>query len=269
MQLFFLPNSHSLTRWLPALLITALLPQNPALPLSPGRRLSTISPEADFNDLDTANAFLTTSTGVIASLTTPAGENLNYAVSIPDGVPVLAKTNMFSSWQQPVGPSSLMETLQTTLNRLIASAKFNLGLPTPLAFVVGFTLMFLFVLGSLFSVFLLWRIEQKIAGGRIWGSPLRDGREGKTVTSNGREFVIRSRPVARITLRPRPRLSPKRGILSPSSSRSSSASSDSPCPKRVRWVDEESGCPICAESGGRKDVDLLRVGIDIEMEKAD
>ena len=97
------------------------------------------------------------------------------------------------------------------------------------------------------------------------------GREkDRRTKSNVRTFVIRSRPVTRVVLRPR--LSPVRGILSPASSRSvSSESEGSPCPrqKKVRWVDEEraGGCVVCQAGSGKNEVDLLGTGM--EMEKVD
>jgi len=137
--------------------------------------------------------------------------------------------------------------------RLIVSTRFNFGLPDPLAFLVGLTVMFLFVLSSLCSVFLLWHIARKV----VRNTPERE----RTMKNNGREFVIRSRPVTRVVLRPR-------SNLSLAERRSSGLSEGSPCPKRVRWVDEERGCPICmAESHAVKvDADLLDCGIEMEME---
>lgn len=136
----------------------------------------------------------------------------------------------------------------------------------PLAFLVRFSVLFLFVLSSLFSVFLLWEIARGVVRGWRWtGGGRGQGREG-------REFVIRSR----VVVKP----SPMRGILSPVGSRRSSlgeggsGSEGSPCPKRVRWVDEERGCAIFAESCRMRtdeDGDLAACGVDIdfdvEMEK--
>jgi hypothetical protein len=243
-----------------ALLLVALTSQALALPLSLGLRLSTISPELD---IDLTNPLGPPPTGaeIFGSLISSSGQNLNYAVSIPESIPesipVLSSSNMFSTYST-VGPASLLQTLQTMLDRLIVSTRFNFGLPAPLAFLVGFTVMFLFVLSSLFPVFLLWHIARKV----VRNTP---GRE-RTMKNNGREFVIRSRPITRVVLRPR-------SILSPAGSRISGSSEGSPCPKRVRWVDEERGCQMCmAESHAVKaDADLLDCGIEMEMEmeKAD
>ena len=56
-------------------------------------------------------------------------------------------------------PASLLTTMQTLLVRLQHHFQSNLhlDLPTPLAFLLSFTLSFLFVLSSVFMVFLLWR----------------------------------------------------------------------------------------------------------------
>jgi hypothetical protein len=89
------------------------------------------------------------------------------------------------------------------LDRLIVSARYDLGLPIALAFLVGFSVLFLFVLSSLFSVFLLWEIARGVVEGWRW----RKVREGK----EGTEFVIRSM----VVVRP----SPMKGILSPVGSR--------------------------------------------------
>lgn len=273
MQLHSARSRYLHVTWLRALLLTTLLPQILAHPLSLGCRLSTISPEFDFADLRITDAFGTTdvshntNTRIVGSLSIPPA-NLHYAITHPDKPPILSTTNMFfpaSQWvgSPPIGPSSLTATLQTMLDRLIVSARYTLGLPMPLAFLMGLGVMFLFVLSSLFSVLLLWEIARWVVRGRGM--------------KEEREFVIRSRVMVRAN--------PRKGILSPGSSRNPSANSEeaeSPCPKskRVKWVDEERGCVVCAEGcrareevGGDGDVAVVTCGVDFgrlsEMEKVD
>jgi hypothetical protein len=198
------PHTRQLT-----IALLLFLPQALAFPLPVSldlhRRLSITTPSILISNLDlpiTADNFNpTTALPTTINPERPKTTILATHSITTDDTPIPSNNNMFlsssstSPFQQPqpqsgISPPSLLTTLQTLLIRL--QHNFNLlHLPLPLAFLVSFTLSFLFVLSSVFTVFLLWHGARRWVGfrGRMEGRGRRGrmGRMGKRTEMKRRD----------------------------------------------------------------------------------